>query len=79
MVGGHVKFDKEIDPKLAAAAYDRKNVVFVHGGAAFLIPIDEIDTNMVELACNDKGCALIAVDSDPTNDIDPSTVKHGNS
>ena len=73
MVGGHVKFDHEVDPMLAAAAYDDKSVVFVHGGAAFLVPIDEIDTSMVELACNDKGCALIAIDEDPSNDIDPAT------
>ena len=73
MVGGHVKFDREVDPMLAAAAYDDKNVVLVHGGAAFLVPLDEIDTSMVELACNDKGCALVAIGAGPSNDIDPAT------
>jgi len=70
MVGGHAKLSNpDADPILKAAAYDDTNVVFVHSGLAFLVPYSSIDTSMIELACNEKGCALIPKDDDPTNDI----------
>ena len=47
MVGGNVHFDAEIDPMLAAAAYDQKQAVFINDGVAFLVPIEAIDTSMV--------------------------------
>ena len=51
-----------VDPMIAKAAYDETNAVFIHEGVPFLVPIDAVDTSLVKLVCNDKGCALIAKD-----------------
>lgn len=70
-VGGKVKVSDKIDPELAAAAYDKDQAVIVHEGNAYLAPMDAIDTDAVELACNDEGCALVPDDGNPDNDLTP--------
>lgn len=35
----------------------------------------EINPDMVELACSAKGCALVARDDNPLNDVAPIQVK----
>ena len=40
-------------------------------GASFLAPMEAIDPLSVELACNDRGCALIPEDGNPDNNITP--------
>ena len=76
MVGGHVKLDDpSVDPMLVAAAYDQTNVVFVFGDVAYLVPMSGIDTDMVELACNERGCALIPNDFDESNDVALELIK----
>ena len=60
MVGGHVDLHKDVDPILAATAYDQQNCVFIHDGEAYLVPMDNIDLRKVKKICNDKGCALVA-------------------
>ena len=59
------------DAEIAEAAYDENNAVIVHDGEAFLAPIDSINPDAVELACNEEGCALIKDDGNPANDITP--------
>jgi len=68
-VGGHVAVSADIDPELAAAAVTADHAVIIHEGQAFLAPIDAINVDAVELACNDHGCALIPDDGNPHNDI----------
>ena len=67
--GGGVKVDKNVDPEIAHAAFDKKQAVIVHEGSAYLAPMDAIDPDAVELACNNEGCALIPDDGNPHNDI----------
>lgn len=43
--------------------------MIVIDGASFLAPMEAIDPVSVELACNEKGCALIPEDGNPHNDI----------
>ena len=71
LVGGNSYVPYGTDPEIAAAAVNPHEAVIVHGGKAFLAPIDEIDPDKVELACNDDGCALIQDDGNPYNDIVP--------
>lgn len=62
-------YDPYIDPEIKAAAYDQESAVIVYQGDAILAPMEHIDPDKVELACNMDGCALIPDDGDPTNDI----------
>ena len=71
-VGGKVEVDPSVHPELAAAAYTKDKAVIVNDGEAFLAPFDAIDTDAVELACNEEGCALIPDDGNPYNDIHPA-------
>jgi len=38
-------------------------------GQTIIAPIVNIDTDKVELACNDDGCVLIPDDGNPLNDV----------
>ena len=69
IVGGNVKVDNSVKPELAAAAYDKDNAVLLHEGEAFLAPFHTINSDAVELACTDDGCALIPDDGIAHNDI----------
>lgn len=69
VVGGNTEVRPGTDAELAAAAYDPDSCVIVHNGEAFLAPIDQINTDAVELACNHDGCALIQDDGDDSNDV----------
>ena len=64
-----MKVDPSLNPELAAAAVNQDEAVIVHEGQAFLAPINAIDPEAVELACNEEGCALIKDDGNPDNDI----------
>ena len=78
VVGGNikdVKVSKDVDPEIAGAAYDDKQAVIVHEGNAYLAPMDAIDPEAVELACNTDGCALIPDDGNPDNDLTPEMAK----
>ena len=68
-VGGNVKVGKDVNPELAAAAIDPSTVVIQHNGQSFFAPMDQVDLDAVELACNDDGCVLIPDDGNPHNDI----------
>lgn len=48
---------------------DQESAVIVYNGEAIIAPMEHIDPDKVELACNMDGCALIPDDGDPTNDI----------
>ena len=69
MVGGHAEVPVGTNAELAAAAVSATEAVIQHEGQSFVAPIDQIDPNAVELACNDDGCALIPDDGNPHNDI----------
>ena len=69
IVGGNIQVDSSVHPEIAAAAYNDEKAVIVHEGDAFLAPFDTINTDAVELACNEDGCALIPDDGNPHNDI----------
>ena len=66
---------KDVDPEIAQAAYDKKQAVIVHEGNAYLAPMEAIDPDAVELACNLEGCALVPDDGNPHNDITPEQAK----
>ena len=69
MVGGHADVASGTAQELAAAAVSSTEAVIQHDGQSFVAPIDQIDPDAVELACNDEGCALIPDDGNPYNDI----------
>ena len=69
MVGGNTYVKPGTNPEIAAAAYDENQAVIVHKGDAFLAPMSSINPEAVELACNEKGCALIKDDGNPHNDV----------
>ena len=70
MTGGNaINLNPNIHPEIAAAAYDNESAVIVHNGEAFLAPISAINTDKVELACDDTGCVLIPDDGNSHNDI----------
>ena len=69
MVGGHADVAAGTAKELAAAAVSSTEAVIQHDGQSFVAPIDQIDPDAVELACNDEGCALIPDDGNPYNDI----------
>ena len=69
VVGGNIDVGPSVAPELAAAAYDENKAVLMHEGEAFLAPFDAINTDAVELACNDDGCVLIPDDNNPHNDL----------
>ena len=71
-VGGHVPVLPGTEPELAAAAINPAEAVIQHNGRTIIAPIDQIDPDKVELACNMDGCALIPDDGNPLNDIDGS-------
>ena len=88
MVGGHAEVAPGTNAELAAAAVSATEAVIQHDGQSFVAPIDQIDPDAVELACNDDGCALIPDDGNPYNDIivepahgtapmNPSPLEHG--
>ena len=74
-VGGKVKVSDKIDPEIAEAAFDKKQAVIVHEGNAYLAPMDAIDPEAVELACNTDGCALVPDDGNPHNDLTPEQAR----
>ncbi len=69
VVGGNSYVAPGTDAELAAAAVDPNTVVIQHDGQTFYEDINGVDTDKVELACNDEGCALILDDGNPYNDI----------
>lgn len=78
MVGGHADVASGTAQELAAAAVSSTEAVIQHDGQSFVAPIDQIDPDAVELACNDEGCALIPDDGNPYNDIVLESVLGGN-
>ena len=76
VVGGNVAVGHHVDAELAAAAYDKSNVVIVHEGEAFLAPISTVNPDVVELACSEEGCVLIKDDGNPHNDIIVPGMEH---
>jgi len=69
VVGGNVPVSPYVNPELAAAAVSSTEAVLQHDGQTFILPIDEIDADKVELACDDDGCVLIPDDGNPHNDL----------
>ena len=69
VVGGNTFTPEGTDPELAAAAYDANTAVIYHDGESFLAPMDKINSDAVELACNDDGCVLIQDDDIAENDV----------
>lgn len=69
VVGGNSYVAPGTEAELAAAAVDPKTVVLNVNGETIFAPIDSVDTDKTELACNDEGCALILDDGNPYNDI----------
>ena len=67
--GGHVKPAYDVHPELAAAAVTPHEAVIQVGKKSIKAPFEHIDTEKVELACDDKGCALIPDDGNPHNDL----------
>ena len=61
--------DPSINPELAAAAINNNEVVLQANGKTIIAPMNKIDLNKVELACNDDGCVLIPDDGNPNNDV----------
>lgn len=61
--------DSDFCPEIAHAAVDGQNAVIQVNGQIFHAPMDKIDVDKVELACNDDGCVLIPDDGNPNNDI----------
>ena len=51
------------------AAVSQHEAVIQVNGDSFIVPIDKINPDKVELACNDDGCALIPDDGNPYNDV----------
>ena len=68
-VGGYADVAPGTNPELAAAAISPTEAVIQHLGKTIVVPIDRIDPDKVELACDDDGCALIKDDGNPHNDI----------
>ena len=68
-VGGNVAVLRGTDPELAAAAITPTEAVIQHNGRSIIAPIDQIDPEKVELACNLDGCTLIPDDGNPLNDL----------
>lgn len=68
-VGGNVQVAPCVDAEIAAAAVSPTEAVVQYEGQTIIAPIMNIDTDMVELACNDDGCVLIPDDNNPYNDI----------
>ena len=58
------------DPELAAAAVSPHEAVIQVDGYSHVVPFHEIDPDMVELACDDEGCALIPDDGYAGNDLE---------
>jgi len=67
--GGRVNVAPGIAAELAAAAVSPDQVLIQKNGKTIVAPIDKIDPNTVELACDDTGCVLIADDGNSRNDI----------
>ena len=68
--GGHVApADPYTNPEVAAASVTPHDSVIQIDGQSHVVPMDKIDAEKVELACNDDGCALIPDDNNPYNDI----------
>ena len=68
-VGGYGDCPMGTNAELAAASVSETTAVIVHDGQAFHAPIDKINPEAVELACNMDGCALIQDDGNPDNDV----------
>ena len=73
--GGIMLTNPKIPGKIAAAAVNQEKAVIVIDGQAFDAPMMEINPDMVELACSAKGCALVARDDNPLNDVAPVQVQ----
>ena len=69
IVGGNTYVNPGTHPELAAAAFDANTAVINHDGESFLAPMDKINPDAVELACNQDGCVLIKDDGNPLNDV----------
>ena len=69
VTGGHAETSPYVDPELAAAAISPHEAVIQIDGESIKAPIDQIDVDKVELACDDTGCVLIPDDGNPHNDI----------
>lgn len=72
ITGGNVDVDPSVHPELAAAAYDGQHAIIAEGPTlddCFLAPMDMIDPDSVELACDSTGCVLIKDDGDASNDV----------
>ena len=59
------------DAELAAAAITPTKALIQHNGETIVAPMEDIDPERVELACNDDGCVLIPDDNNPYNDVTP--------
>ena len=68
-MGGNVECPEGTNPELAAAAVSETEAVIQHEGVSFHAPINQINPDAVELACNMDGCALIQDDGNPENDV----------
>jgi len=70
--GGHIEpADPHTNEEIAAAAVSPHDAVIQLDGSTHIVPMNAIDPNKVELACDDSGCALIPDDGNPHNDIKP--------
>ena len=62
LTGGHVATPPGTNEKLTATAVSETESVLQIGDETIVAPFDKIDTNKVEVACNDEGCALVLKD-----------------
>ena len=69
VTGGNVDVLPGTNAELAAAAVSPTEAVIQVDGQSIIAPMDHIDPDKVELACDDTGCALIPDDGNPYNDI----------
>lgn len=70
--GGHVDpANPHTRQEIAAAAVTPYDAVIQLNGETHVAPMDSIDPDKVELACDDTGCVLIPDDGNPHNDLIP--------
>lgn len=65
----HAPASEDIEAKIAMAAVSETDAVIQEDGKISYLPMENIDPDKVELACDGKGFALIPDDGDSTNDI----------
>lgn len=65
----HAPTDGDIEAKIAMAAVNETDAVIQEDGKISYLPMENIDPEKVELACDGNGFALIPDDGDSTNDI----------